>query len=321
MANANRFWDRRMETMSRDELQVVQDHRLQWQIRRCWAGSAFYREHLGKAGLEPADVSGLDQLARIPILRPEELAEDRRAHPPDGRAAVAPREAWLRREDPGPRDPGTASAVWTEADRVNSVSLATRALWAFGARPSGSMLLKAGPAASPTAVDAIAEGARKIGLAVRRTDEPLVASRSAPSTGAGAAVLVEWREGHLSAIWAGAADRAEGDGGSAASPRPFRACGTPALGPTVAAECEARVGWHWMEDHVIVETLDPERMEPVRPGEVGLLVLTHLTREGSPLLRYWTGDYGRLELSACICGRTHARSPGGVVTTAAALRP
>jgi len=46
---------------------------------------------------------------------------------------------------------------------------------------------------------------------------------------------------------------------------------------------------------------------------VGVLVITHLSREASPMLRYWTNDYARLTTAPSECGRTHARSPGGIL--------
>jgi len=124
----DRYWDPRIETMSRDELGDVQAHRLHWQVRRCWDGSEFYHEHLEAAGVRPEDVGGLDDLERLPLLTRVELEADRSAHPPFGRAVVA-RANWLI-------VPKTPSTLSTEADAVNRVSVAARALCAFGTRPA-----------------------------------------------------------------------------------------------------------------------------------------------------------------------------------------
>ncbi len=91
--------------------------------------------------------------------------------------------------------------------------------------------------------------------------------------------------------------------------RSYRAYGTAELGPTLAFECEARAGLHWAEDHLIVELLDPSTRKAVAPGEAGMLVLTHLTREAMPLVRYWTGQRGRLDTSTCACGRALTSDP------------
>jgi phenylacetate-CoA ligase len=80
----------------------------------------------------------------------------------------------------------------------------------------------------------------------------------------------------------------------------------------IAWECEAQAGGHLAEDFVYAEVLHAETHEPVPDGEPGVLVLTHLDKEACPLVRWWTGDVVVRDSSACSCGRTHARLPGGV---------
>jgi phenylacetate-CoA ligase len=80
------------------------------------------------------------------------------------------------------------------------------------------------------------------------------------------------------------------------------------VGPGVSAEClEARDGAHIQEDHFLAEVVDPETGEPAPPGSLGELVLTTLTKEAIPLVRYRTGDMTSLNLEPCVCGRTQAR--------------
>jgi phenylacetate-CoA ligase len=73
------------------------------------------------------------------------------------------------------------------------------------------------------------------------------------------------------------------------------------------------MGIHWAENHLIVEIINPDTNKRCNPGEVGALVLTHLTKEATPMLRYWTGDLARVATEKCTCGRTHARSEGGIL--------
>lgn len=79
------------------------------------------------------------------------------------------------------------------------------------------------------------------------------------------------------------------------------------MGPGVAGECLERGGLHVNEDHFYAEILDPATQEPVPPGEVGELVLTTLTKEAFPMLRFRTGDLTRFVPGECPCGRTFAR--------------
>jgi phenylacetate-CoA ligase len=78
-------------------------------------------------------------------------------------------------------------------------------------------------------------------------------------------------------------------------------------GPGVAFECEHQNGMHVWEDAYIPEILDPNTLEPVPEGEVGELVLTTLTREGMPVIRYRTRDLTRFIPGECACGRKHRR--------------
>lgn len=78
-------------------------------------------------------------------------------------------------------------------------------------------------------------------------------------------------------------------------------------GPGVAFECPQQHGMHIWEDSYLVELIDPVTLEPVAEGEEGELVLTTLTREAMPLIRYRTRDLTSIIPEPCPCGRTHAR--------------
>ncbi|WP_028578899.1 phenylacetate--CoA ligase family protein [Desulfogranum japonicum] len=79
------------------------------------------------------------------------------------------------------------------------------------------------------------------------------------------------------------------------------------MGPGVAGECQECNGLHINEDHFLLEVLDPMTLEPVAPGEVGELVITTLTKEAFPMIRYRTHDLTRFIPEPCPCGRTLTR--------------
>jgi phenylacetate-CoA ligase len=80
------------------------------------------------------------------------------------------------------------------------------------------------------------------------------------------------------------------------------------VGPGVSAECaEVGQGAHIQEDHFLAEVVDPDTGQPVPAGQEGELVLTTLTKEALPMLRYRTGDISSLDPTPCLCGRTTAR--------------
>jgi phenylacetate-CoA ligase len=79
------------------------------------------------------------------------------------------------------------------------------------------------------------------------------------------------------------------------------------MGPGVACECDERAGLHGWEDHFLFEVLDPDTGEPVPEGAPGELVVTTLTKEALPMLRYRTRDITHVTTERCACGRTHLR--------------
>jgi phenylacetate-CoA ligase len=89
--------------------------------------------------------------------------------------------------------------------------------------------------------------------------------------------------------------------------------GLAEIGPTIASECPEKAGILWVEDHLLIEIIHSETKKPCDPGEVGVLVITHLTKEATPMIRYWTNDLAILDKKKCKCGRTHARSVGGIL--------
>lgn len=79
------------------------------------------------------------------------------------------------------------------------------------------------------------------------------------------------------------------------------------MGPGVSAECAYQNGMHIFEDHFYAEIVDPQTLLPVKDGEYGELVITTLTKEALPVIRYRTRDITKLDKSKCLCGRSMAR--------------
>jgi phenylacetate-CoA ligase len=83
---------------------------------------------------------------------------------------------------------------------------------------------------------------------------------------------------------------------------------TEMCGPGVSTDCDEHDGLHLWEDHFLLEVLDPITLEPVGTEEEGELVITTLTKEGMPLLRYRTRDIAKIfDTKVCECGRTHIK--------------
>ena len=83
---------------------------------------------------------------------------------------------------------------------------------------------------------------------------------------------------------------------------------TEMCGPGVSTDCDEHDGLHLWQDHFLIEIIDPKTLEPVGLEEEGEVVLTTLTKEGMPLLRYRTRDIAKLyDQEVCECGRTHIK--------------
>jgi phenylacetate-CoA ligase len=82
---------------------------------------------------------------------------------------------------------------------------------------------------------------------------------------------------------------------------------TEVIGPGVGCECQCQKGTHLWEDHFLPEIIDPNTLQPKKPGEQGELVFTTLTKEGMPMIRYRTRDLTSLHYEKCNCGRTAVR--------------
>ncbi len=335
MERYSEYFDPKVETMDREELVKLQIERLRWQLKRCYDHSEFYRERFKSAGIKPDDIRNLDDLEMIPPVTKDELRQEQLAFPPFGRYAVAPKSSW-RELHPSTGTTGVpVNTIWTEKDVENITSWTARTMWMSGVRP-GDTIQNGFSYGLWVAGLSCHYAARRIGcftipigatLTERQIEYFLKVKPTVfLATPSYALYLAEkLREKGITpedlslrmGIFGGEAGTEipstrkkmeEGLGIDA-----YDYYGLAEIGPTIASECKEKAGIHWVEDHVLVEIVDKETRKRCEPGKVGVLVLTHLTKEGTPLIRYWTNDLARLVIDKCNCGRTHARSPGGIL--------
>jgi phenylacetate-CoA ligase len=330
------FWDARVEMLGRDELRALQDERLRRQVRRCYEGSALFRRKLDEAGARPQEIAGLEQLQQLPVVTKDELRADQAERPPFGSLLVAPPES-LREMHPSTGTTGTpVNTAWSQRDVETIAHFTARTLWQFGVRP-GDVIQNAFAYGLWVAGMSCHHAAARLGCLVIPTGATTATERqiaflvhAAPTvllaTPSFALHIAErLQESGIDpaelALARGCFGGEPGAGGPAGRDNIERGLGIEAfdyyglaeIAPTFASECEAKAGIHFAEDHVLVECLDPETRTPVGDGELGVLVFTHLTREATPLLRYWSNDYARLSHERCACGRTHVRAVGGIL--------
>jgi phenylacetate-CoA ligase len=323
------YFEPEVETLSRHQLEELQLGRLQAQVERLYRESPFFREKWQGLSL---DLKALEDLARFPVVTKDELREEQRLHPPLGRYTVAPREAWQEYHPSSGTTGYPVGTVWSRQDTENIASVTARTLFGFGLRP-GDVLLNGFSYGLWVAGMAVHYAATKLGLFVLpvgsgQTERHLElmarfrpkALTATPSFGLYLAEALQER-GLQSPLRLGAFGGEAGTENPATRRRLEEALGIRAydyyglaeMGPTFAAECEMQAGLHFAEDHYLVEVVDPISKEPLPEGQMGVLVLTHLTREATPLVRYFTGDLARITKEPCPCGRTHLRAVGGIL--------
>jgi phenylacetate-CoA ligase len=295
-------WTRRLE-----------DERLAELVARCFETSPFYRRKLSAAGVRPEQVTGREELPRIPCTTREELRQAQVREPPlGGLVAADPLE--IVRLQAGP----AASVAYTEDDLRAAAAVAARAFWAAGVRPDDVVLncLPNG-LCEQTALETAGAAAVPIGLDGTMT--LLAAGRTLAPT----ALLAAAGDALDLAEEIGAAEvelqklLVAGDPGSARSRLEELSgaivrstFGLPEVCTVVAAECEEGDGLHFLGQGVVLaEVVDPETGAalPVEAGTRGELVLTHVVREGMPLLRVRTRQTVWITATECPCGRTGFR--------------
>jgi phenylacetate-CoA ligase len=311
-----------LEAMPRERLIALQLDRLQALVERVRERVPLYRERL--AHVLPEDIGSLADLRHLPFTRKDDLRD---AYP-FGMLAV-PRED-LRRIHGSSGTTGKPTIVaYTETDLDLFAQVNARTLAMAGAEP-GMTLHNAYGYGLFTGGLGLHDGGERLGLTVvpvsgGMTERQLVLIEDlrpdviacTPSYALTLAHAFRERgtspeEISLRFAVVGAEPwtermREEIDAGLGV--RCVNLFGlSEVIGPGVSAECvEERAGSHVNEDHFLPEVVDPETGEPLPEGEEGVLVLTTLTKEALPLVRYWTGDICSLHSAPCSCGRTLVR--------------
>lgn len=317
------MWDFAAETMARDELRKLQLHRLQQTLQRTAQNVPCYQTKYAQCGFNPGDVNSLDQLAGLPFTTKEDL----RLHYPYGMFAVPMREVVRIHSSSGTTGKPTVVG-YTRNDLQVWTQLVARFMTAAGVTADDIVHIAFGyglfTGAFGLHYGTEAIGASVIPISGGNTDKQLMIMQDYRST-----ALVCTPSYALTI-----ADRIEQNGldlkdfslrvglfGAEPWSEQMRReiesrLGIIAtdnyglsevMGPGVAGECQCRSGMHIAEDHFLAEIIDPETGQVLPEGSVGELVVTSLTKEAFPVVRYRTRDITRLDYDQCACGRTFAR--------------
>jgi phenylacetate-CoA ligase len=315
--------DARVEAMPREALAVLQLERLRATLANVRDHVPPMRIRLDAAGIAPEDIRTLDDLARVPFTNKSDLRE----HYPFG--LLARRRDELARVHASSGTTGKPTVVaYTERDLATWAELMARCLATAGAR-RGDLVHNAHGYGLFTGGLGVHYGAERLGAVVVPVSgggterqvalivdlEPRVIcvtpSYALQIVEVAATMGVDLARSTLEVGLFGGepwseAMRDEIERGLGLVSHDLYGL-SEIMGPGVACECDEHAGLHGWEDHFLFEVVDPQTGARLPEGEAGELVVTTLTKEALPMLRYRTRDITRLATGRCDCGRTHLR--------------
>jgi phenylacetate-CoA ligase len=318
------MFDRQIETMPRKALAALQLERLKKNLNYAYANVPHYRKVFDAAGVKPDDCETLADIARFPFT----LKSDLRDNYPFGMFAV-PR-AKLARLHASSGTTGKPTVVgYTRGDLGNWADLMARTLACGGAVP-GDIVHNAFGYGLFTGGLGTHYGAERLGCTVVPMSGGGTERQVALLQDFGSRVLcatpsyalniaevaenmgVDLRNSPVQLGLFGAEPWSEAMRLDIQRRLGIRAVDTYGLseimGPGVATECDVgQNGLHGWEDHFLFEIIDPKSFQPLPMGEAGELVITTLTKEALPMIRYRTRDITYMSNEPCRCGRTHVR--------------
>jgi phenylacetate-CoA ligase len=317
------IWDRRNECLAREEVEQLQLERLQSTLNRVYRNVAFYKKRFDRMKIVPDEIQNTKDLAQFPLTAKEDLRESY----PYGMFALPLRDVVRIHSSSGVTGKPTVTG-YTKNDLHHWSQLTARVLAAGGVTKddvvqitfkyglfTGAFGLHYGAELIGASVIPMSTGnTRKQAMIMQ--DYKTTALVSTPSYALRLARFMEkegidpkslslklglfggepWSESMRQEIQGRLFISATDNYGV-----------SEVMGPGVSAECEHKKGLHLHEDHFIPEVIDPQTLKVLPAGTEGELVLTTLTKEAFPLVRYRTRDITSLDYTPCPCGRTLVR--------------
>lgn len=312
------YWNRAKETMSSAARARYEAAWLRELLDQGWAHAPGVRRRLERAGLAPSAVRGVDDLAKIPVIKKSEMPDLQRADPPFGGFCTVPlsriRKVFV---SPGPilEPMGPEVSAWH----------AETGLYAGGFRPGdiviNTFLYQLVPAAHELDEALNVIGCAVVPTGVGNTDTQVTVARAVEATGfVGTPSFLMTILKRAEEMGGGRLPFQVAQVGAEPLPESLRAqfeeqygimtrqgFGTADLG-MLAYECPARAGMHLIED-AVVQICDPQTGAPLPPGQIGEIVAT-VDNRTYPMIRFGTGDLSVVSEEPCACGRTSARMLG-----------
>ncbi len=317
------IWEATYECMPREELGQLQLERLQATLNRAYKNVTCYRNKFNEQGIVPEDIQSLSNLARLPFTTKEDL----RLNYPYGMFAVPLREVVRIHSSSGTTGKPTVVG-YTKNDIKTWSNLVARFMVAAGVSHDDVVQIAFGygmfTGAFGLHYGAETLGASVIPMSAGNTEKQIMIMQDYKTTTLvctpSYAITLADRMERMGIDPKGLSLKVGLFGGEPWSEAMRREIESrlsisatdnyglsEVIGPGVAGECRHKCGMHIFEDCFIPEIIDPDTGMTLPPGSVGELVLTSLTKEAFPMIRYRTRDITSLDYSPCACGRTLVR--------------
>ena len=318
------YFQPEIETMPREQLRARQLEDLKWSVKHAYDNIELYRERFDEAGASPDDIRTLEDLQRFPFV----VKQDMRDAYPFGMFALGNEDVARIHASSGTT--GQATVVGhSKRDLENWGDCFARGIAMVGGSAASTVQVSYGYGLFTGGLGAHS-GAEAMGCTVIPTSSgntkrqvqmmrdcktdilactpsyALLIADTAREMGYDPAT-----DFAISAGIFGAEPCSENMRQEISEKLGIQYCDVYGLseimGPGVAMECRERGGLHIAEDQFYCEIVDPDTGEVLPDGEWGELVITTLTRECCPMIRYRTRDVTRIVSEPCPCGRTHRK--------------
>ena len=314
----------KIESAPREEIEKIQLKRLKEVLKRVYHLSRFYKNKFDEMGITPDDIKSLKDIQKLPFTRKQDLRDNY----PFGLFTVPMSEVVRIHSSSGTTGkPTVVGYTATDMDVWNEVMMR---IYAMGDVTSKDVVHNAYGYGLFTGGLGFHEAAQKLGATIVPASGGFSERQLMLMRDFGATVLcatpsfalhlaeVARREGpefkkdyKLRVGFFGAEPTSEGLRKEVAKAWQIEYVEVYGLseiiGPGVSVSCNKGIGLHINEDHFYPEIIDPETGKVLPEGEEGELVITTLTKQALPLIRYKTGDITKLHREPCACGRTFVR--------------
>lgn len=326
---SKKFWNEKIETISRGELEKYQLEKLKEQITAAYENSPAYRESFDAAGVTPEDFKTLDDIRKFPILTKKRVRERQDLKPILGDLIVKPEEDVVFISSSSGSTGAPTASPFSKRDFEEFIDVESRLYWQAGMRPNDRYIHALNFSLFVGGPDVL--GAQKLGalciwggtlpaerlLFILQQYQPTVIwttpsyawylGETAKQKGIDPAKDLAIKRIIVAGEPGGSIDATREAIEALWDAEVYDFYGISDIFGACGAACEKHDGLHIAEDHVYVEVLDEKTGLPVKEGERGEMVLTTLRKEIRPMIRFRTGDIVTYTNEKCECGRTLKR--------------